>query len=216
MESIASLPTSTSSSTRKRRRAITDAEKKAIRDWWAAASPEQKSHKKLRAWFQETHYHTISQSSISEILSDRYERLDKSTAVEFAGKKRDRASKWPDLESALNEWQIRMNRKGATITGYILKEMVDKFWDSLPQYSTLERPHWSDGWLTAFKQRHHIKQKMRHGESAGVDRMQLELELAELRTFLSDYDLDDIYNVDETGLFWKLLPDRTLASDTST
>ena len=43
--------------------------------------------------------------------------------------------------------------------------------------------------------------------------MQLELELAELRTFLSDYDLDDIYNVDETGLFWKLLPDRTLASE---
>ena len=84
MESIASLHTSTSSSTRKRRRAITDAEKKAIRDWWAAASPGQKSHKKLRAWFQETHYHTISQSSISEILSDRYERLDKSTKVEFA------------------------------------------------------------------------------------------------------------------------------------
>lgn len=39
--------------------------------------------------------------------------------------------------------------------------------------------------------------------------MQLEIELAELRTFLSDYDLDDIYNVDETGLFWKLLPDHS-------
>jgi hypothetical protein len=51
-----------------------------------------------------------------------------------------------------------MNRKGATITGYILKEMADKFWDTLPQYSSLERPRWSDGWLTAFKQRHHIKQ----------------------------------------------------------
>ncbi len=106
-----------------------------------------------------------------------------------------------------------MNRKGATITGYILKEMADKFWDTLPQYSTLERPQWSDGWLTAFKQRHHINQKLRHGESAGIDRTQLELDLAELRTFLSDYPLEDIYNMDETGLFWKLLPDRTLASE---
>jgi DDE superfamily endonuclease/Tc5 transposase DNA-binding domain len=126
---------------------------------------------------------------------------------------KETAAKWPDLESALNEWQIRMNRKGSTITGYILKQMADKFWDSLPQYSTLPRPSWSEGWLTAFKQRHHISQRMRHGESAGVDRMQLELDLAELRTFLSDYHLDDIYNMDETGLFWKLLPDRTLASE---
>jgi Fission yeast centromere protein N-terminal domain len=93
MKSIASLHTLTSSSTRKRRRAITDVEKKAIRDWWAAASPGQKSHKKLRAWFQETHYHTISQSFISEILSDQYKRLDKSTKVEFTDKKKDRALK---------------------------------------------------------------------------------------------------------------------------
>jgi hypothetical protein len=42
---------------------------------------------------------------------------------------------------------------------------------------------------------------MRYGESAGVNKMQLKLDLAELRTFLSDYNLDDIYNMDETGLF---------------
>jgi hypothetical protein len=146
--------------TRKRRRAITDVEEKVIRDWWAAAPLEQRNHKKLRAWFLETHYHSISQSFISEILSDRYQRLNKFTIVEFTDKKRDKSSKWPDLESALNEWQIRMNRKGVTITGYILKKMADKFWDTLPQYSAFERPHWSNGWLTAFKQRHHINQKL--------------------------------------------------------
>jgi DDE superfamily endonuclease len=43
--------------------------------------------------------------------------------------------------------------------------------------------------------------------------MQLELDLVKLQTFLSDYPLEDIYNIDETGLFWKLLLDRTLASE---
>ncbi len=93
MENITFSEASTSLSARKRRRAITDAEKKAIRDWWAAAAPEQKSHKRLRAWFLETHFHSISQSSISEILSDRYQRLNKSTTVEFVDRKRDRPSK---------------------------------------------------------------------------------------------------------------------------
>lgn len=26
------------------------------------------------------------------------------------------------------------------------------------------------------------------------------------------YDLDDVLNMDETGLFWKIRPDRTLAT----
>jgi hypothetical protein len=138
MENLASLQISIPPPARKRRRAITDAERKAIRDWWAAAPPKQKSHKKLRAWFLETHFHSIAQSFISDILLDRYERLD--TTVEFTDRKKDRPLKWPDLESALNEWQIRMNKKGSTITGYVLKEMADKFWDTLPQYSALERP----------------------------------------------------------------------------
>jgi hypothetical protein len=63
------------SSTEKWRGAITDAERKAIRDHWAMA--DQKSHKAVQAWFTETHYHTISQSTVSEILSSRYDYLDK-------------------------------------------------------------------------------------------------------------------------------------------
>jgi Fission yeast centromere protein N-terminal domain len=106
MENLASLQTSIPPPARKRRRAITDAERKAISDWWAAAPPKQKSHKKLRAWFLETHFHSIAQSSISDIHSHRYKRLDKSITVEFADRKKDRPLKWPDLESALNEWQI--------------------------------------------------------------------------------------------------------------
>lgn len=31
-------------------------------------------------------------------------------------------------------------------------------------------------------------------------------EIADLRKTLSGYDIDNIYNVDETGLFYKLLP----------
>ena len=40
----------------------------------------------------------------------------------------------------------------------------------------------------------------------------MELELQELRTELIPYPSDDIYYMDETGLYWKTIPDWTLAT----
>src|SRR3954452_21930533 len=62
-----------------------------------------------------------------------------------------------------------------SVTGDLLKEMANSFWNRMPQ------------------SRYHISQKFRHGEAAGVNRMQLELDLADLRSFLDSYPLDDIY-----------------------
>jgi hypothetical protein len=44
-----------------------------------------KSHKAVMAWFQDTYHHFISQSSVSEILSDRYARLDVYKKAEKSG-----------------------------------------------------------------------------------------------------------------------------------
>ena len=35
--------------------------------------------------------------------------------------------------------------------------------------------------------------------------------MEDLRTLATTYDPNDILNMDETGLFWKLSPDRSLA-----
>jgi hypothetical protein len=96
----------TSPPKKQRRRAITDAEKKAIRQRWAElpAGHEQKSHNAIIIWFQDTYHHKISQSTVSEILSSQYARLDTYKNAEHPDKKRAREGNWPDLEAALNEW----------------------------------------------------------------------------------------------------------------
>jgi hypothetical protein len=43
--------------------------------------------------------------------------------------------------------------------------------------------------------------------------MQLELNLADIRFILEDYPLSDIYNIDETALYWKSSPDNSLISE---
>ncbi len=68
----------------------------------------------------------------------------------------------------------------------------------------------SNGWLHRFNQRHGLTSKKACGESAAVPQEvcsnYTENVLPEL---LAKYDPDDIFNIDETGLFYRLLPDRT-------
>ena len=203
----------TSSTSKKRRRAITDAEKKALREYYLQNTDHKPSGKAMRQWFVEQFHHLPSESTISEILSNRYVHLD--TTVIAPLSKKHRAAEWPDLEHVLFEWQQRMQRKEAAITGDILKKMANLFWDKLPQYQNVERPKFSTGWLDAFKKRYKLKKYVRHGDAGSVNMEDIEAELIEIREILKSYPTDDIYNMDESALFWKASPDATLATETT-
>jgi hypothetical protein len=70
----------------------------------------------------------------------------------------------------------------------------------------------SSGWLESFQHRHSISLKIEHGEAGGVDINALTNWQEEvLQHELKNYGPDDIFNVDETGLFWRMLPSKTLA-----
>jgi hypothetical protein len=68
----------------------------------------------------------------------------------------------------------------------------------------------SNDWITRFKDRQGLVYKKLARESAAVDSESTEAWLERLPSLLVGYERD-IYNVDETGLFNNMLPDRTLA-----
>ena len=69
----------------------------------------------------------------------------------------------------------------------------------------------SVGWLSNFKQRHSIDFKGNQGEAADINLDTLRKWQEEvLFEAISKYSPDDVFNADETGLFWQLLPDKTL------
>ena len=139
---------------RKKRRAITDAERKALCDYYFDESNGRPPHMQLRQWFEQQFHHFPSQSTIFESLSSTFAHLD--NKVQRLEVRKNRAAQWPDLEDVLFEWQQRMMRKEATITGEILKEIAAIFWSKLPQYADEEQPKFSTGWLDGFKNRHQI------------------------------------------------------------
>lgn len=70
----------------------------------------------------------------------------------------------------------------------------------------------SGGWLENFKHRHSISFRTLQGEAGAVDAEKLGSWQEEvLKSAIKDFSPDDVFNVDETGLFWQLLPNRTIA-----
>lgn len=69
----------------------------------------------------------------------------------------------------------------------------------------------SRSWVERFKKRHNISSGKIVGESAGVNMNVVDDWLNNVWPTIRDsYEYKDIYNADETGLFYKLTPDSTL------
>lgn len=84
----------------------------------------------------------------------------------------------------------------------------------MPIYAGLEPPKFSEGWLSRWKARYNVKKHSLHGEAGSVQLGQEDTEMMrQIQTILAAYDRCDIYNMDETGLFWRKAPNITLATE---
>jgi hypothetical protein len=67
-----------------------------------------------------------------------------------------------------------------------------------------------NGWLEVFRKRHCIQFHLLSGESAGMDENVINHWKENLPNIIQGYDTKHIWNVDETGLLWKGVPNRSL------
>ena len=68
----------------------------------------------------------------------------------------------------------------------------------------------SNGWIEKFRRRHGISYSTTSGECSAVDQNIIEHWKSESPKKTEGYEDRDIFNADETGLFFNLLPDKTL------
>lgn len=148
--------------------------------------------------------HGVSRSVISRLWKNREETLSTVKDFQNLSRKRKNRFKEEDVDIALNTWLGQKNEQNARINGPILKQKAQQLAAEMGHDFTP-----SDGWLSRFKERHSITFKREHGEKQCTD-----FESAQkwrervLVDLVKDYSSDDIYNADETGIFFKGLPDR--------
>jgi len=118
---------------------------------------------------------------------------------------------WLILESILYEWQLQITQSSGFIDGDILIAKAAQIWKSIPQYQDLPLPRFSQGWLSQFKARYSIRYHIQHGEAASVP-ISTHKEMKTVQTICDEFAEEDIYNMDESGLYWRRSPYSGLSS----
>ena len=67
----------------------------------------------------------------------------------------------------------------------------------------------SEHWAKNFITRNNLRSLFLHGEAESVDDQAIASGMAAVRKECEEYEIDFIFNVDETGLFYRVLPRRT-------
>uniref|UniRef100_H3BBU1 HTH CENPB-type domain-containing protein n=1 Tax=Latimeria chalumnae TaxID=7897 RepID=H3BBU1_LATCH len=114
----------------------------------------------------------------------------------------------PEMEDALFMWFTEVRGHDAAVNDEMLLEKGHVLGERLG----VQDFAYSKGWLANFKSRRGISHHRLHGEAASADMTAIVAGRAEFQQTLADYSPDDIYNFDETGLFYKLGPSGTLAT----
>ena len=150
----------------------------------------------------------IANSTLSNIIKDKQKIFDTFERSEFElDRKRLRTAAFKDVEDALLLWFKGVHGKNVPVSGPILQVKAEELAKELG-YTGFQC---GSGWLQRFKNRHGICQKRICGESAAVDEQTTETWLSTtLLTLLEDFEPQDVFNADKTGLFFKMLPEKIL------
>jgi transposase len=152
----------------------------------------------------------IPTSTLSTWIKNSDEIKKKYLSGEMSSqRKKCRIAKFPEVEEALLKWFKNARDQNIPLCGDTLKDQARFF---ATRFGISENEFdCSSGWLERFKVRHNITYKKVCGESKSVNQNSNEINdwKNKLSNILKDYSPDQIYNADETGLFFRLLPDKT-------
>jgi hypothetical protein len=155
----------------------------------------------------------ITQATISLTLKRSDELLamvaDTSVSPPRLALRTRQAVQYPHMELVLKRWFLEQQDK-VNLNGDMLHAKAARFLQEL--HPNAPEMAFSQGWLEKFKDRHEIKSFRRFGESGALDMEAIGATLSDIRGVVDAYTKKDVFNMDETGLCWRLQADNSLAT----
>jgi len=122
--------------------------------------------------------------------------------------RRTRSVKHPELEAALTLWVQQREAKLLTIKGGLIIEKAERIAKAL----NVKGLQFSDGWLTAFKERHMLQDRRRYGEAGSVKVADADAERKRMQSLLGGQNPEFLFNCDETSFFWRGIDNHGLST----
>jgi len=161
------------------------------------------------AYVEEQFNMTVSTGFVSGLKKrkrDVFERFLGSSDHEGA-KKKDRKSSVVHLNKVLALWVTEKERQRAPLTDTLLTEKAKELG---PSFELPNNFNYSSKWLLNFKKSVGMSCRALHGEGAAANLSGVKLARERLPDILQGASLEDIYNMDETGLLYRTLPTRAI------
>lgn len=154
-----------------------------------------------------------ARSTISVILKEKEKWLAIPQDGQAGKRIRHRDGKFPKLEECLALWHSHAEAAKLPTSDRALQIVARDIGAAIGIGS--EELKFSSGWLQGFKARFGLHSVTMHGEAASSPLTSLDEERTALKRILSDYNPKDIFNADETGLFYRMPPNRTLSTSSN-
>ena len=155
----------------------------------------------------------IGKSAISDIVQgeEKLKKCELGISKSVKKTKTMRGGKFDKLDQALYIWFRQMREKGVPVTGPILLEKANDYHALL--YADSPKPFTASyGFQWRFCNRFGIKSLSICGEKLSADLISPDELVQNFAELTDGYTRDQIFNCDETGLYYKMLPDRALTT----
>ena len=131
-----------------------------------------------------------------------------------------RSSRFPFIEKNLMDFMTIARAARMPVTDSVLRMKALMLRDvclqnrNLNEQTKIMLQHFtaSEGWVAGFVKRNALRSVSLHGEGGSVNVVEVCSQIFELHKELASYSLENMYNVDETSLFFKLFPEKTYIS----
>lgn len=157
----------------------------------------------------------VAKSAISYIKSKKQEIMDAVSCTYHEAKKKSlHNAEYEEMEKCLYKWFLNQREKKNTLTGPVLKAKAKSIFSEVYPDKAENAFTASDGWFSKFKTRHGIRFLKIGGEILSSDVGAVTPFLHRFRAKVAEMGLleTQIYNADESGLFFRCLPDKTFVA----
>ncbi|KAG2214837.1 hypothetical protein INT45_007997 [Circinella minor] len=113
------------------------------------------------------------------------------------------------MEKALARFVNEMESEGAPISHESLRDQAIAIRNALK----ITNFEFSDGWMSNFEKRFSFKSRIIHGKagSAVTSTQDIQTQISKIKEKINEYGLSNVYNFDETALFYAQVPRRTIS-----